>query len=89
MTADYMLFTPLYPSFSPADLREIKAGPPIAGLRQPPPSSLLLPPFHAQPSVLRQEADDFANELGSLLRRYDGLTAERTRLKLFPGVSET
>lgn len=88
MTADHLLYMPPYPYFSPSGVIEAKAGPPIAGLRSPPPSSLLIPPFHAQPSILREEASAIVDDLGSLLRRYEGLAAERTRLKLYPGVSQ-
>lgn len=75
--ADYLLYTPPYSTYSPRDLITLKAGPPPI---------LHMPPFQAQPSILRERANTIAEDLGFLLRRYDAVVDERMRLKLFPAV---
>ncbi|KAK9899048.1 hypothetical protein P389DRAFT_42878 [Cystobasidium minutum MCA 4210] len=88
MVLDDFLFTPACSCFCPSDIREVKAGLPPLLSKCAPASLAPLPPFQAQPSVLREKANKIADELGCLLRRYDGLVAERTRLKLFPAIMQ-
>lgn len=78
MAIDFLLKTPTSLHFSPRDFREVRAGPPLG---------FELPPFYGQPNVLREEADKIADDLGRLMRKYEGLVAARTQLKLLPVVS--
>lgn len=61
--------------------------PRIASPKEGPPSALQLPSFHASPAVLRERANEIAEDLNSLLRRYETVINERMRLKLLPAVS--
>lgn len=73
----YLLYSPPYSAFSPRDLITLKAGPP---------PNIPLPPFADSPGVLKERANEIAGDLGFLLRRYEAVVYERTRLKLFPAV---
>lgn len=73
----YLFYSPPHSAFSPEDLVTLKAASP---------PSLPLPPFDASPAILKERASEIAADMGFLLRRYDAVIYERTKLKLLPAV---